>query len=198
MKTVKDAAGLMPQIKNMYSDWENMVTEIYDRAILASYARQSAGLSAGGPDNSGLDGLAKDIESRVFQAYNTATQAGAAEQIQLEMPVWMGLIQYILLALFPLVFLTSLLPGEASRMGYYILTLFWAKSYVIAWALISNFDHWQSTALSYAGSSVSAGNKLAIIHTIQYAQMGSPLIMLFIFFGIKKIGAIAMAKVGGG
>jgi len=126
-----------------------------------------------------------------FQLVSTAKGAAETELVNLEMPIWMGSLQMILLALFPIIFLLALLPGMASTMGYFLLTLLWSKSYVIAWALISNLDAWQSQI-----SGTTAEN-LAMSHTIQQLQIYSPFVMALVIFG-PKVAAYSLSRGGGG
>jgi len=126
-----------------------------------------------------------------FQTVSTAKAAAESEMVNLEMPLWMGGLQMILLALFPIVFLLALMPGMASTIGWYLLTLLWARSYIIAWALVSNLDAWQMEI-----NGTTAQN-LAMSHTIEQLQLYSPLAMALVIFG-PKVAAYSLSRGGGG
>jgi len=79
----------------------------------------------------------------------------------------------------------------ASTMGYFLLTLAWSKSYIIAWSLISNLDAWQSQIHG------TTAENLAMSHTIQQLQIYSPFIMALILYG-PKVASYALSRGGGG
>jgi len=133
----------------------------------------------------------KTIGMAGFQTIATAKAAAESSMVELEMPMYMGALTMLLLGLFPITFLISLMPGMSSTIGWYFLTIAWAKSYVVAWALISNLDAWQMEV-----SGTTAQN-LAMSHTIEQLQLYSPLAMAFVLFG-PKIAAQTLSRGGGG
>ncbi len=124
------------------------------------------------------------IASNVQNAFET-------ESVNLKMPVWMGAVQQLLLALFPIVWLFCLIPGQANRLGYYFLVLLWSKSYVIAWALLSNLDAWLSAV------EMTSNKELAMVSVIQELQLYSPLIMAVVIFG-PAVAGHSLSRGGGG
>lgn len=205
IQTIADAEAELPQIKAAYNspaDWRTLVTSIFKASLMAPYA-QSSQLASLQADQAGTGVTGAGLDLKIAETYavgiwKSATGAGSTQFVSMSLPIYMGSIQMILLALFPIVFALSLLPGWASSIGWYFMTLLWSKSYIIAWALISNLDHWFSTTLDFsADSSVTPGSKLAMIHTIQNLQMWSPWIMALIFFGAARVGAHAASKGAG-
>lgn len=142
-------------------------------------------------NDSGIVALAAKTFGTGFQIIGAAKGAIESELVNLKTPVWMGVFQAALLACFPIVFAISLMPNKANMLSYYFLVLFWAKSYVIAWALISNFDAWIGNL-----KGLTPDQMLAITEVMQTAQLYSPYLMAIIIFGASA-AAQSISKGGG-
>ena len=142
-------------------------------------------------NDSGVVAFLSKAASGGYQLIGAAKGAVESELVNLKIPVWMGVAQAVLLACFPLVFALSLMPGKGNMIGYFLLTLFWAKSYVIAWALISNFDSWLGNLRG-----LTPNQMLAITESMQTAQLWSPALMAVIIFGAGA-AAQSLSKGGG-
>jgi len=142
-------------------------------------------------NDNGLVAFLSKMASGGYQAVGAAKGAIESELVNLKTPIWMGVFQAVLLACFPLVFALSLMPRKANMIGYFLLALFWAKSYVIAWALISNFDSWIGNLRG-----LTPHQMLAITEVMQSAQLYSPYLMAIIIFGASA-AAQSISKGGG-
>lgn len=142
-------------------------------------------------NDSGIVAFAAKTLGTGFQIIGTAKGAVESELVNLKTPIWMAVFQAVLLACFPLVFAISLMPNKANMISYYLLVLFWAKSYVIAWALISNFDAWIGNLRA-----LTPNQMLAITEVMQTAQLYSPYLMAIIIFGASA-AAQSISKGGG-
>ncbi len=142
-------------------------------------------------NDSGIVAFTAKTFATGFQIMGAAKGAIESELVNLKTPVWMGVFQMVLLACFPLVFALSLIPSKANMMAYYLLVLFWSKSYVIAWALLSNMDAWIGNL-----KGLTPNQMLAISEVIQTSQLYSPAMMFIIIFGAAA-AANSVSKGGG-
>jgi len=142
-------------------------------------------------NDNGVLNFLKTMAEGGYLAVGSAKGAVESELVNLKLPIWMGIAQAVLLACFPLVFCISLMPSKASMIGYYFLTLFWLKSYVIAWALISNFDTWISNLRG-----LTPHQMMAVAQVMQAAQLYSPFLMAIVIFGAAA-AAQSLSKGGG-
>jgi len=195
--TLRNSVFNLPDSKFYFA---NTADALVARAVQGSFYRSPGGLGAAndliqsqrtGTNDNIFTSLAGLMGGQGFALVEAAKGAASTENVNLRMPIYMGLVQCLLLSLFPIVLLLSIIPGRASWIGYFLSVLFWSKSYLIAWAIISNIDTWYQSL-----DGLTTAQELAMTNVIQQAQIYSPLLMGLLIFG--PVAGHQMMSRGGG
>jgi len=202
LHSVQDAIRHLNAIEEKYVDFRSIVSKYMVNTVLAATGDPGVAPQTGSYSDpsvfsiTSIEKMAANMMAAAGQVKSAVTGSGSARSVNMQMPIWMASLQMILLSLYPFVWLLALLPSGGGVLQNYFLTLAWAKSYVIGWALISNLDHWQSTALSLGRSDITAQDKLAMVQTVQQLQMYAPLIMALVIFG-PRVAAHSLGRGAG-
>jgi len=119
-----------------------------------------------------------------------------AESVSAKVPALMALVQALVVSLYPLVWIFSLFPGQAKHLLDMFLILFWAKSYVIAWGIISLLDQ-QIGTYNPSGITDNPNDALILVDVVQTAQWLSPLLMAAVVFGFRAAAQGGLARGAG-
>jgi len=196
--TLRQAVFNLPESKFYFAP---MADALVARAMQGSFARFPGGQNSAqaiiqgqrtGQNDNWFTSLAGLMGGQAYSLVAAAKGAAEGEVVSLKIPLWMGLLQCLLLSCFPIVYLLSVLPGRgASWIGYYLSMLFYAKSYIIPWALISQVDTWYKTL-----DGMTVAQNLVWAQIVQQSMLYSPLLMGVLIFG--PIAGHQMMSRGGG
>jgi len=118
------------------------------------------------------------------------------ESVNARIPAFMALIQALVLSLYPLIWLYSLFPGQAKHLIDAFLLLFWAKSYSIAWAVISILDQ-QVGLYNPSGITDNPNNSLLLAGVVMDAQYAAPILMAAVVMGFRSAAQGGFARLAG-
>jgi len=131
---------IIQTIKNEFAD-RDTITAISNK-MLENSTYYMAGKGTSGIDLIGLIGGAFERTITTFVSHLCSIFAYFLTGLILPMlPTIQGMINFLVLVAFPFVFLFSLFPNNFQILSKYFLTMVWAKSLTIAWAILNCFQN---------------------------------------------------------